>query len=61
MKENDVELYCCFSLNLRNFLYEHGLKYKIAALHPNTNNLFWIYIKNDKLKELLNKWTNHMN
>lgn len=36
----DVELYCCYSLPLRNFLYENGLRYKLAALNPNNNNLF---------------------
>ena len=52
----DVELYCCYSLPLRNFLYENGLKYKLAALNPNSKKLFWIYIKDKKLDTLLEKW-----
>lgn len=55
----EVELYCCYSLPLRNYLYENGLRYKLAALNPNSQKLFWIYIKNEKLNDLLNKWSAH--
>ena len=51
------KLYCCYSLNLRNFLYTHGLKYEVAALNPNSQKMFWIYVKTTKLDELLTKWT----
>ena len=53
---NDVELYACYSLNLRNYLYDNGIKYKLAARNPNSNKLFWVYVKNKKLDELLTKW-----
>ena len=55
----NVELYCCYSLNLRNFLYEHGLKYKLAALNPNNQKLFWIYVKDETLDKLLTMWAAH--
>jgi hypothetical protein len=54
---NNVELYCCYSLNLREFLYKNGLRYKLAALNPNSKSLFWVYIKNEKLDKLLNEWS----
>ena len=54
---NDIELYTCYSLNLRNYLSNNGLRYKLAARHPNSNNLFWVYVKDEKLNELLTKWT----
>ena len=50
-------LYCCYSLNLRNYLYENGLRYELAALNPNSQKLFWVYIKTKKLDELLTKWS----
>ena len=63
----DVELYTCYSLPLRNylrdngmrykFLYENGLRYKLAALNPNSKKLFWVYIKNKELDELLDRWS----
>lgn len=54
---NNIELYTCYSLNLRNYLYDNGLRYKLAARNPNSNKLFWVYIKDKKLDELLTKWT----
>lgn len=53
----NIELYCCYSLNLRNYLHKNGLRYKIAALNPNSKKLFWIYIKNEQLNNLLNEWS----
>ena len=55
--DKDVELYCCYSLNLREFLYINGLRYKLAALNPNSKSLFWVYVKNEKLDKLLNEWS----
>ena len=54
---NNIELYCCYSLNLRNYLYENGLRYKLAALNPNSKSLFWVYIKTDELDRLLTEWS----
>ena len=53
----DVELYCCYSLPLRNYLYENGLRYKLAALNPNSQKLFWVYVKDEKLDSLLDRWS----
>ena len=58
-KMDNVELYCCYSLNLRNYLYENGLRYKLAALNPNSKSLFWVYVKNEKLDKLLNAWSDN--
>lgn len=55
-KEN-IELYCCYSLNLREFLYNNGVRYKLAALNPNSKSLFWVYVKNEKLDKLLSEWS----
>lgn len=51
------KLYCCYSLNLRNYLTNNGVRYEVCALNPNNNNRFWIYIKNEKLNNLLEKWS----
>lgn len=53
----EVELYCCYSINLRDFLYKNGLRYKLAALNPNSKKLFWVYVKDKKLDDLLNRWS----
>ena len=54
---DNVELYCCYSLNLREFLYNNGVRYKLAALNPNSKSLFWVYVKTDKLDKLLSEWS----
>lgn len=54
---NDVELYCCYSLNLRKFLTKNNVKYKLAALNPNSKKLFWIYVKTEELNKLLKEWS----
>lgn len=54
---DNVELYCCYSLNLREFLYDNGVRYKLAALNPNSKSLFWVYVKNEKLDKLLSEWS----
>ena len=55
--ENDIKLYYCYSINLRNFLYDNGIKYKLAALNPNSKKLFWVYIKDATLDRLLGEWS----
>ena len=54
---DNVELYCCYSLNLREFLYNNGVRYKLAALNPNSKSLFWVYVKTEKLDKLLTEWS----
>lgn len=53
----DIDLYCCYSIKLRNYLTNNGLRYKIAGLNPNSKKLFWVYIKTDDLDKLLENWS----
>ena len=53
----DVELYTCYSLQLRNYLRDNGMRYKLAALNPNSKKLFLVYIKTKELDELLDRWS----
>ena len=50
-------LYCCYSLNLRDFLYKNGVKYELCALNPNSKSMFWVYMRNEKLNKLLDEWS----
>ena len=54
---DDVELYFCYSVVLRDYLYKHGVKYRICAIHPNSQKMFWLYIKTDKLDKLLSEYS----
>lgn len=53
----EIELYCCYSLNLRKYLTSKGVRYLLAALNPNTKKMFWVYIKNKDLDDLLTIWS----
>ena len=53
----DSNLYCCFSIPLRDYLLKNGMKYEVCAANPNTGNLMWIFMRTEKLNELLSKWS----
>ena len=55
--KRETPLYCCYSLPLRDFLKSNGMKYKLAALNPNSKKMFWVYVKTKKLDKLLNEWS----
>ena len=60
MEAKDKErLFCCYSVDLRNFLYEKGIKYDLCALNPNTKNMFWAFIRSDALDQALDEWPIH--
>ena len=54
------QLYCCYSINLRNFLRDNGLRYELCALNPNSKTMFWVYVRNEDLDKLLNRWKTEM-
>ena len=53
----NTELYCCYSIGLRNYLRDNGVEYKLCALNPNSQKRFWVYIKDENLDALLCKWS----
>lgn len=52
-----TSLYCCYSLEQRNFLTNHNIRYEVVGLNPNNQQMFWVYIRNKKLNNALNLWT----
>ncbi len=52
----EVSLYCCYSANLKKYLIDNGLRYKIAAKNPNSLADFWVFVRDEKLDRLLNQW-----
>ena len=51
------KLFCCFSVPLMKFLAENSIRYEVVALHKETGNTMWIYIRNEKLNDCLAKWS----
>jgi len=52
------KIYCCYSVELRDYLYQCGIKYEICALNPNSNTMFWAYVRDKKLDKVLTDWSN---
>ena len=47
----------CYSIPMRDFLTSQGIRYELVGLHPTSKAMFWVYIKDEKLNDLLNKWS----
>ena len=54
--DEQKRIYCCYSMNLKNFLSENGVRYELEALSKSTHKTFWLYILDEKLDELLKEW-----
>lgn len=52
-----IGLYCCYSMDVRNYLNDNGVRYKIVAENPNSHKIFWVYVRDEKLDRLLTKWS----
>ena len=55
MKNN--KLYCCYSVPLKNYLTQHKIRYELCAKNPNTDCMFWVYVRNEKLNKCLEEWS----
>lgn len=42
---------------MRDYLSSKGIRYEIVGLHPESKNMFWVYIKTNKLREYLKEWS----
>ena len=51
----EVSLYCCYSIDVRNYLSKNGLRYKIVAENPNSHKIFWAYVRDKMLDKLLSE------
>ncbi len=52
-----MELFACYSLNLRNYIMQQGIRYKIVGLNPTTKKPFWVFIKTEELLNCLTEWS----
>lgn len=53
----EIELFPCYSLPMRNYLTSKGIKYKIVGLHPESKKMFWVYIKDNYFKQAVEEWS----
>lgn len=50
------DLYICYSNNLKGKLKENKVEYIIHGYNREKNKDFWVYIKNERCKEILSNW-----
>lgn len=50
------KLFPCYSINLREFLNDKGIKYELVGIHPSSKQMFWVYIKDKALNKALQEW-----
>ena len=55
MKES--KLFPCYSIPMRDYFTSKGIKYELVGLHPTSHDMFWVYIKTEKLKNAMKEWS----
>lgn len=51
-----MEIYRCYSNNLKEFLMTGGLRYLLLAKDIKTDKTFWAFEKTEKFESLMKKW-----
>lgn len=53
---NKGKFYKCYSIKLFHFLKDNGLWYVHKDYNHETKKNYWLFEKNERLQELLDKW-----
>lgn len=53
----DTGLFRCYSSPLMKHLKDNGCRYEFVAKDIVNNKTFWLFIKDDKISELLKLWS----
>lgn len=49
-------IYTTYDINLRRFLTEHGHRYILFGKNVNSNDMFWVFERNEDLNQLVKQW-----
>ncbi|WP_297136140.1 hypothetical protein [Terrisporobacter sp.] len=49
-------VYICYDANQKKYLIEHGERYYVCGLNPTNKRTFWVFMRNDKLNDLITEW-----
>ena len=52
----NTDIYRCYSVNLMQFLSQHGVRYILIAKDIKSDRQFWAYVKTDEFCTLLQQW-----
>ncbi|MEG2289613.1 MAG: hypothetical protein RSC24_06560 [Clostridium sp.] len=53
----DDLLFICYSIKLKEEFEIYKVKHKVKGFNQKTNRNFWVYVKTDKVKEILINWS----
>ena len=53
------DVYRCYSVNLKQFMSKHNIRYFLVALDSVTHRTFWAYEKTERFITLLQEWINN--
>ena len=53
MERNKFKVYKCFSNKQKQYLMDLGFEYVTIARDPKSNNLFWLFLKDDNMEKAL--------
>lgn len=51
------KLFPCYSVPMRDYFSSVGIKYELVGLHPETKNMFWVYVKTPELDKAMLEWS----
>ena len=51
-----TDIYRCYSVNLKEFMTRHNIRYFLVALDAKTRRTFWVYEKTQEFEILLQEW-----
>ena len=56
MDKKQFKAYKCFSTRQKRYLMDKGFEYICIAIDPKTEDLFWLFLRNDNLNKALDNW-----
>ena len=51
-------IYVTYDLNLKRYLNKNGIDNLIYGKNPKSNNMFWVFKRDDELNKLLDEYYN---
>lgn len=51
------KIFCCYSIELRNYLLSNNFKYEVVGLNPTSKKMFWGFFKSNQLHKILKEWS----
>lgn len=50
-------LFPCYSIPMRDYFTERGIRYELVGLNPTSKLPFWVYVKTENLIKAMQEWS----